>query len=120
MDPRVNGAAHSPARRASLSDPRKLAKHEGLQPRPAYGRASAAARSCDCRRRLRAPGSEDETLGKVTCHRVGFQANSGKSAIAVRTQEVERRPGDVRALKLPVVGGIARNRMRAQQVAETG
>src|SRR5437899_6094366 len=86
---------------------------------PAY-LTRGSSRSTRARRRLRAPGSEDETLGKVTCHRVGFQANSGKSDIAVRTQEVERRPGDVRALELPVVGGIARNRMRAQQVDEIG
>ena len=63
-------------------------------------------------------GSNMQTLGNVPGRCGGIQVSSGKSDMAVRTQEVERGLGDPGARELPVVGGIARYRMDAQPIAE--
>src|SRR5437667_5778611 len=51
-------------------------------------------------------------------HGAGIQLYPGEPDVAVGTQQVKGGPGNPDARQLPVVGGIARDLVRAQQVTE--
>ena len=119
-----NRASASPQRHGGHGDSRRTARLWGALYTPAVlrespclcGEAHPNREPISCRCRPRA-GCADP-LGDVARHRRRLEPTSRQPDMAVRTQQVERRPWDPRAVELAIVGGIAGNHEGAQQIAE--
>ncbi len=59
-------------------------------------------------------------FGQVPCDGIRFQASPGEPDVAVRTQQIERRPQDPHPRELLGVVRIVGNHVGAQQLAEFG
>lgn len=57
-------------------------------------------------------------IRQIAGHGLGFQASPGKTDMAVRTQQVERRPRNFHTGQIFLVDGVGGNHVRTQQVAE--